>query len=105
MEGETTRLCSFRLSPNSRPTEWKTRWNAGMILATVDPISDDKPWSAKAAAGDALQRCTHDAPFICIWLDENGKVRYSKANMTYHAISAIAVFLLDMAQSWIREKT
>jgi hypothetical protein len=75
------------------------------LTATVDPISEDTPWSAKAVAGDALQRVNHDSPIICIWLDEEGKIRYSKANMTFHAISAMAVFLLDMAQSWIREKS
>ena len=47
--------------------------------ATVDPISKDIAWSAKAALGDALSRGPDGARLFVVWLDENDKLCFSKA--------------------------
>ncbi len=66
-------------------------------LATVDPIKESIPWSARAAAGDALQRVTDKTPIICLWRDDNGALRYSKANMTI----TDAAFFLSWMNKWL----
>lgn len=76
-----------------------------MSLATVDPISGAIPWSAKAAAGDALQRVpdAEKTPFMAIWIGEDGCIRYSKANTDGKTLSLFAVILMEMAQSCYRD--
>lgn len=69
-----------------------------MTLATVDPISEEKPWSAKAAAGDALQRVPHDKPFFAMWFAEDGSLHYSKANTDFASLSMMAMYATEMAQ-------
>lgn len=50
-------------------------------------------WNAKAAAGDALERAPLNAPFIAMWIDEKGNVRYSQANLDNWALAYIAGFI------------
>ncbi len=73
-------------------------------LATVDLIRNDKliEWSAKGAAGDVLQRVPHTAPICCIWINEKGEVKWSKANTNFESLSKFAIVLNEFAQSCIR---
>ena len=71
------------------------------MLATFEPISEDRPWSARAAAGDALQRVEHDAPFLAVWI-EDGQLRWSKANTNFVSLSMMAVFLQELARSCLK---
>lgn len=63
-----------------------------MKLATVDPLPGIN-WNAKAAAGDALQRVSEDAPFIAIWVDSDGILRMSQAGMTTTNLSLIVGYM------------
>lgn len=74
-----------------------------MSLATVDPINEKKGWSAKAAAGDALQRVPHGAPFLAMWFAEDGALHYSKANTDFASLSMMAAYTQEFAQSIPRE--
>lgn len=52
--------------------------------AEVHPVRMDKPWSAQAALGDAMNR-THGKPqtkLIVMWEDEHGIQHWSCANTT-----------------------
>jgi len=51
-------------------------------------------WNAKAAAGDALNRASLRDPFIAIWVDDKGQVRYSQANMDSKSLAFITQFLI-----------
>jgi hypothetical protein len=74
------------------------------MLATVDPISDTgASWGAKGAAGDALSRAPHGAPFIAIWIDPEKGLRWSKANMDYQSLCQMAIFLTELAQGIARK--
>ena len=65
--------------------------------ASVDPISKDIEWSAKAALGDAMSRIGDNARLCVIWLDEENRMSYSKA-----CTSETAVFMLTAAISqWV----
>jgi hypothetical protein len=68
----------------------------------INPIRDDKPWSAKAAAADALERAQHEAPMLCVWLDEKGHLKYSKANADLKFASIVAVWAIDWATRFWR---
>jgi hypothetical protein len=70
----------------------------GLDMSTIDGINNN--WSSKAAAMDASTRVPHDAPFIAMWLDEDGKIHWSKSNMTITAESTIATYLNAMAMEW-----
>lgn len=72
-------------------------------LASVDPIRNDGPWSAKGAAGDALQRVAHKDPILCIWIDDQNRLRWSKANTDAQSLSTMAAFALEMAQGCFRQ--
>lgn len=78
-------------------------------IATVDPLDTKtgKTWGSKGAAGDALSRVPNEAPFIAIWIetDANGEssVKWSKANLTYHGYSTMAIALLEFAQACVRK--
>lgn len=74
-----------------------------MSLATVDPVHPHAAWSAKGAAGDALQRAPHEKPFLAVWLDDDGAVRWSKANTDFGSLSMFAVFVFELAQCCVRE--
>lgn len=68
-----------------------------MSTDKINPIHDDRPWSAKAAAADALERAPHNAAMLCVWLDEKGILRYSKANTDLKFASIVAVWAMDWA--------
>lgn len=70
-------------------------------LASVDLLPGHK-WSAKGAAGDALQRVPHDAPFIAIWLDGD-KWRWSNTNTDFASLSQMAAILAEFSQACVRE--
>lgn len=78
-------------------------------MADIEPLrgKGDKSWGAKAAAGDALSRAPHDAPFIALWLETDDKgeqvVKWSKANVGYQQYCFIALALMEFAQSCVRE--
>ena len=75
-----------------------------MTLATVDPIRENsQAWGAKAAAGDALSRVAHEAPFIAVWIDPEKGIRWSKANTDYLSLAGMAAFLNELAQSIARQ--
>ena len=61
-------------------------------LATVEPISDDVKWSAKAAIGDALSRCPEDAEVMVVWMTKEGKLHWSK-----HGTNAMCVYMMTAA--------
>jgi len=68
---------------------------------TIESITQTGEWSSKGAAGDALERVPHDAPFVAIWLDADGYVHYSKANTKIRDLGTFASFLQYMAgDSW-----
>jgi hypothetical protein len=71
-------------------------------LATVDPLPG-KRWGARAAAGDALQRTHDEGAFLAIWVGEDGKISWSKANTDGQSLSLFAVIVLELAQSCYRE--
>lgn len=75
-------------------------------FATVDPIKPgaDSRWSAKGAAGDALERVPHDAPFLAIWIKPNGGIAWSKANTDFTSLSQLAVMTQEFAAACIREQ-
>lgn len=66
-------------------------------LASVSPIGERADWSAKAAAGDAMQQVGHDRPIVCLWIDEQGVMRYAKANTSVADLCTMQVFLAHMA--------
>jgi len=67
-----------------------------MKIASVDSIMGNE-WSSKAAAGDALQRVSHRAPILCVWLEEDGSICYSKANNTGISLGVFASFTAHLA--------
>jgi hypothetical protein len=68
---------------------------------SVEPISVE--WSSKGAAGDALDRAPHDAPFLAVWIVD-GRVSWSKANTDFQALSAFAVTIAEMAGRCVRDQ-
>ena len=77
-------------------------------MADIEPLrtTGDKSWGAKAAAGDAMNRVPHDAPFIGLWIEKNEKgeevVKWSKANTSFQQYSYMALVLMEFAQSCVR---
>lgn len=63
----------------------------------ISPISDDIGWSAKAAAADAMERAGHVDAILCVWVDEKGQLKYSKANTSLTFASIVAVWAMDWA--------
>lgn len=65
--------------------------------ASVEPISKDIAWSAKAALGDAMSRAGENARLCVIWLDEENKMSFSKS-----CTKETAVFMMTAAISqWV----
>ena len=69
-------------------------------IATVDPIKEGADWSAKAAAGDCLQRVDYRTPLICLWIDSDGGIRYAKANITMHHASLMYSWFTNWMVRW-----
>jgi hypothetical protein len=69
-------------------------------LATVDPIKEGAAWSARGAAGDCLQRVGDSCPLICLWIDEKGDIRYSKANITIHHAALMYSWFTNWLVRW-----
>jgi hypothetical protein len=69
-----------------------------MMSDKISMLSDALPVSAKAAAGDALERAPHNAPILCIWV-EDGNIKYAKANTTFEFACVVSAF----AQSWTND--
>lgn len=61
----------------------------------ISPISPDRDWSAKAAAADAMERVDHKNPILCVWVDDKGHLKYSKANTDLKFASIVAVWAMD----------
>ena len=47
--------------------------------AAVEVISDKIKWNAHAALGDALNRAPINAELMVVWIQDDGKLRWSKA--------------------------
>ena len=63
----------------------------------INPITPDGPWSAKAAAANAVERVEHNSPILCVWIDSKGHLKYSKANTDMKFASLVAVWAMDWA--------
>lgn len=63
-------------------------------MADIEPISENIEWSSEACAADALNRVKPTNPFIAIWIDEQGEIHYSQANITF---TSLAVFSAQLA--------
>ena len=70
------------------------------MTATIDPIDPSIPWSAEAAAGYALSCVGHSTPFLALWIDEQGTIRWSKANLSFQNQSEIASIVQAMSICW-----
>lgn len=70
--------------------------------ATVDCLPG-KAWSAHAVAGDVLNRAPMNAPIVAVWIDDQGKVRYSKSNTAPCDLAIFATLLAEMAQACWRQ--
>lgn len=66
-------------------------------LAAVEPIKQSLPWSARAAAGDCLQRVDHGDHLVCMWIKPGGGVTWSKSNTTVADIACMAALLTQWA--------
>lgn len=73
------------------------------MAATVDALPG-RGWNAHAVAGDALNRAPITAPIVCLWVDEQGRVCWSRANTSAATLAHMAVALNEMAQSKMREQ-
>jgi hypothetical protein len=67
----------------------------------VEPINTD--WSSKGAAGDALERVPHDAPFLAVWIVD-GAISWSKANTDLESLAVIATVAQEMAGRCVRDQ-
>lgn len=74
------------------------------MTATIDPISEAKPWSAKAAAADASSRVEHDSPFVAIWITKDDKVKWSKTNCTVRELAVFAALFAELSQACWRDE-
>jgi hypothetical protein len=71
-------------------------------MATIDPISEDIEWSAKAALADAANRVDHKSPVVAIWLDENGMPHWTHANCEFKDKAAILAYMNAMVLDWAK---
>lgn len=113
MNGEDMAVITHFAQPGSSLHEFNKRvrlaelkpWTFAEVkkqIASVDPITPDRAWSAKGAAGDALQRVGHKDAFIAVWIDSDGRLTYTKANTNGATLSTFAVFILELAQRCAR---
>lgn len=51
-------------------------------------------WNAEAAAADTLNRVNPKDPFIAIWIDEKGDIRYAHANIDMSSLAFITQFMI-----------
>jgi hypothetical protein len=70
------------------------------MTANIEPIADKITWSAKAAAMHAFESVQHDTPFLALWLDADGVVRWSKSNLTFPQQSELNAVLQAMTTKW-----
>ena len=70
-------------------------------MADIEPISNDIPWSSRAALADALARVGHEDPVVVLRLcrPENG-VQWSKANLSFGDLCALTTLLEAMRNTW-----
>ena len=69
-------------------------------MADIESVVDGK-WSAKAAAGDALERVPHEAEFVAIWVHD-GKLSWSKTDCSGQGMALLASALAEMSARFIR---
>lgn len=72
-------------------------------MSKISPIADNIEWSALAAAADVVERVKHDSPFIALWLNEQGELCWSKANMTKQAYAYFSMALHEFGADWLRK--
>ncbi len=71
------------------------------MVASIHNLPD-KDWNAHAVAGDILERCPIDSQIMALWVDEDGKVRYSKTNLGFSTVAMFAAVLQEFATQRIR---
>lgn len=70
-------------------------------MAEILHISDELGCSAKAAAADALERVGHEDAILCIWVDKDGRIRYSKANTNLSFAAVVAAYANHWTSRWL----
>lgn len=63
-------------------------------MADIEPIHPDIDWSPQAAAADALNRVPDKVSFIALWIQENGKVNYSKTNLSAQDLGLLNAWII-----------
>lgn len=71
----------------------------------IEPLlAGNGQWSAKAVAMDAAQRAEHSDTMLCIWIDADGLVAWSKSNaIPMREAATLAAVANEIAQSAVRE--
>lgn len=64
-------------------------------------------WSAQAAACDAMERVKGlppNTPFLAIWIQPDGGIRWAKTDESFSNAARYAVVVQEMANAWVRRE-